>query len=53
MWKDGTEVPACTSDACEEGYTYDPTTGVVEFRGASCVALRDGKRHDVWFDSRS
>jgi hypothetical protein len=53
VWKDGAEVPACTTDPCEEGYAYDPTAGVVELMGASCAALRDGETHRVWFETRS
>lgn len=52
VWKDDEEVPECTSEPCTEGYTYDPSTGVVELRGTSCEALRDGERHSVWFDTR-
>jgi hypothetical protein len=50
---DDVEVPACSGEPCDEGYTYDPTAGVVEMQGASCAALRDGGEHHVWFDTRS
>ena len=53
VWRDEVEVPACTTDPCDEGYRYEPTTGVVELVGASCAALRDGEPHHVWFDTRS
>jgi len=53
VWMDDVEVPVCTTDPCDEGYTYDAMTGVVEMQGASCAALRDGEAHSVWFDTRS
>ncbi|MCA9666677.1 MAG: VWA domain-containing protein [Myxococcales bacterium] len=53
VWKDGVAVPACSSSDCAKGYTYDPDSGIVELRGESCAALRDGKAHDVWFDTKT
>ena len=46
-------MPACSSSDCAKGYTYDPDSGIVELRGESCAALRDGKAHDVWFDTKT
>jgi hypothetical protein len=40
----------CTTEPCTSGYTYDPTTGTVDFHGDTCDALRDGQQHNVWFD---
>jgi len=50
VWMDNVQVPPCSTDPCESGYTYDPSEGVVEFHGATCNALRDGESHNVWFD---
>jgi hypothetical protein len=50
VWMDDVQVPPCTTDPCESGYTYDPSEGVVEFHGVTCNALRDGEGHNVWFD---
>jgi len=53
VWMDGEQVPVCTQDPCQAGYTYDPSQGIVDFHGDSCAALRDGERHQVWFDQAS
>ncbi len=52
VWMDDEEVPACASEPCDAGYTYDPSIGEVNLEGATCAGLRDGLPHHVWFDSR-
>lgn len=48
---DDGEVPACNSDPCLSGYTYDASQGVVELEGVTCEAIRDGACHSVWFET--
>jgi len=50
VWVDDERVDACPAEPCDAGYTYDRAAGLVELRGASCDAIRDGAPHHVWFD---
>lgn len=52
VWMDDVEVPACTTEPCDAGYSYDPDIGEVVLLGTTCAALRDGMPHNVWFDRR-
>ena len=51
VWLDDVQVPPCTQESCDSGYTYYPSEGIVDFHGETCAALRDGEQHLVWFDS--
>jgi hypothetical protein len=50
---DDTQVPACAAEPCARGYSYDVDNGVVELRGETCQAIRDGACHSVWFETRA
>lgn len=53
MHLDDNEVAACENAPCGAGSTCDVDNGTVEIFGATCAAIRDGQRHQVWFESRS